>query len=86
MNARPHGRKHTLALWMLVALADLLLIVTSPVALTVTLTIAVLAGATVLAVKLLRRQAPPSPVTQGVRSWQVARARTEGQSWWERRA
>jgi hypothetical protein len=90
MNTRPHGRKHTLALWMLVALADGGLVVTSAgemsvllIALAVTVVVGAVAG-----LRLLQRHWAGSsvPVTQGRRSWQVARAQAEGHDLRESRA
>jgi hypothetical protein len=90
MNCRPHGRKHTLALWMLVALADAALVGASAGALTmllIALAAAVAAGA-IVAVRLLQRRhpRPVAAVTQGRRSWQEARAQTDGRGWRESRA
>jgi hypothetical protein len=90
MNTRPHGRKHTLALWMLVALADGGLVVSSAgdmSVLLIALMVAVVAGA-VVSLRLLQKHfaEKPAPVTQGRRSWQLARAQTEGQGWHESRA
>jgi hypothetical protein len=90
MNCRPHGRKHTLALWMLVALADAVLVVASAGALTIlliALAVALMAGA-IVAIRLLRHRHPHpvAAVTQGRRSWQEARAQTEGRGWRESRA
>jgi hypothetical protein len=90
MNCRPHGRKHTLALWILVAMADGELMVASAGALTIlliALAAAVVAG-TVVTVRLLHRrhQHPTAAVTQGRRSWQEARAQTGGYGWRESRA
>jgi hypothetical protein len=90
MNCRPHGGKHTLALWMLVALADAALVTASAGALTVlliALAVAVLAGV-IVTVRLLHRHAAQRKVavTQGRRSWQEARAQTDGRGWRESRA
>jgi len=89
MNCRPYGSKPTLVLWMLVAVADGALVVSSAGALTgllLALVVAVVAG-TVVAVRLLRRHGSrPAAVTQGRRSWQIARAQTEGRGWREIRA
>ncbi len=63
MNCRPHGRKPTLALWMLVAVADVAIFVAAAGLLTVLLLVAGLvtvAGA-VAAVRLLPRRDLPSP-------------------------
>jgi Flp pilus assembly protein TadB len=63
MTFRPHGRKPTLALWMLVALADVAILMTTAGVLSVLLVAAIVAGA-VLAPRLLRRGTPPPrPVT-----------------------
>jgi hypothetical protein len=89
MRSRPHGRKHTLVLWMLVAVADGMLVVSSngaTGALLLALAVAVLAGVVVTVRLASRRWSKPSPVTQGLRSWQNARAQTEGQDWRESRA
>ena len=90
MNCRPHGGKHTLALWMVVALADGMLVVSSAGALAgllIALAVAVVAGLVVAARLLLRHNAERStPVTQGRRSWQEARAQTNGSGWRESRA
>jgi hypothetical protein len=61
MNCRPHGRKPTLALWMLVALADAALLVTAAGALTVLLVVAGVVTVTgaVLALRLLQRRETP---------------------------
>jgi hypothetical protein len=87
MNCRPYGSKPRLALWTLVAIADGALVVGSAGALAVlllALAVAVLAGV-VLAVCLLQRHArrPVVAVTQGRRSWQQARAQTDGRGWRE---
>ncbi len=84
MNTRPHGRKHTVALWMLVALADVMLVVTSS-GLPAVLLIALLVAGVVLVARLAKRRIEHRPVTQGVRSWQLARAQTEGRGWLESR-
>ena len=90
MNTRPHGRKHTLALWMLVALADGMLVVSSAGAmagLLIALAVAVVAGLVVTARLMHRHHTERSaPVTQGRRSWQEARAQTNGTAWGESRA
>jgi hypothetical protein len=90
MNTRPHGRKHTLGLWMLVALFDGGLVVSSAgemSVLLIALAVAVVAGA-VVSLRLLQRHWARSSaaVTQGRRSWQAARAETEGRGWAESRA
>jgi len=90
MNCRPYGSKPTLVLWMLVAVVDSALVVSSAGALTdllLALVVAVVAGA-VVAVRLLHRHGsrPAAAVTQGRRSWQIARAQTEGRGWREIRA
>jgi hypothetical protein len=89
MNCRPHGRKHTLALWMLVALADGMLVVSSAGALAgllIALAVAVVAGVIVAARLTYRhRSQRPAPITQGRRSWQQARAQTNA-AWRESRA
>ncbi|MBM2622143.1 hypothetical protein JIG36_42235 [Actinoplanes sp. LDG1-06] len=61
MNCRRHGRKPTLALWMLVALADLAILTAAAgvlVMLTILATVAVLAGGVVAARSLSRRSEP----------------------------
>lgn len=58
MHGRRNGRKPTLALWMLVALADLAILTTAAGAflmLTVLTTLAVLAGGVVVARRIARR-------------------------------
>jgi hypothetical protein len=90
MNGRPYGSKPTLALWMLVAVADGALVLGSAGALTtllLALAVAVVAGI-VVAFRLLHRHGkrPAAAVTQGRRSWQIARAQTEGRGWRESRA
>jgi hypothetical protein len=86
MRSRPHGRKHTLALWMLVAVADGMIIVNAAgvaAQLLIALAVAMLAGL-VVTVRLVTRRGSRQPaVTRGVRSWQLARAQTEGQGWRE---
>ena len=65
MNGRRHGRKPTIALWMLVAVADLALLVTATSLLTMVLVVAglVTIAAGVAAVRpLLRRTADPAEV------------------------
>jgi hypothetical protein len=65
MNGRRHGRKPTIALWMLVAVADLALLVTATSLLTMALVLAglVTIAAGVVAVRpLLRRPADPAEV------------------------
>ena len=90
MTCRPHGQKHTLALWMLVATADGGLVVASAGALTIlliALAAAVVAGTIVLVrLRQRRHQHPAAAVTQGRRSWQEARAQTDGYGWRESRA
>jgi hypothetical protein len=90
MNTRPHGRKHTLALWTTVAIADAALVVSSAGELSIlliALAVAAVAGA-VVSLRLLQRHwtRRSTPVTQGHRSWQLARAQTEGHIWHESRA
>lgn len=60
MNCRPHGSKPTLALWMLVAVADLVILVAAAGFLTVLLFVAALAvvAGGVFAVRNLRRPQP----------------------------
>jgi len=87
MNGRPYGSKPTLALWMLVAIADGALVLSSVRALTtllLALTVTVVSGV-VVAVCLVSRHGARRTVavTQGRRSWQVARAETEGRGWRE---
>jgi len=83
MNCRPYGSRPTLALWMLVGVADGALVLSSVGALTtLLLALAVVAGA-VITVYLLHRRGPrrKAAVTQGRRSWQLARAQTESLGW-----
>jgi Flp pilus assembly protein TadB len=85
MNCRPYGSKPTLALWMLVGIADGALVLGSAGALTtllLALAVAVVAGA-VITVYLLHRHGTrrKAAVTQGRRSWQLARAQTESLGW-----
>ena len=90
MNYRPHGGKHTLALWMLVALTDGALVVSSGGALSrllLALAVAVVPGVAVTLRLMLRRAANArAAITQGRRSWQLARAEAEGLTWHESRA
>jgi hypothetical protein len=61
MNCRRHGSKPTIALWMLVAVADLALVVAAAGLVTVLLIVAalvVLAGGVVAARTLLGRREP----------------------------
>lgn len=83
MNCRPYGSRPTLALWMLVGVADGALVLSSVGALsTLLLALAVVAGA-VITVYLLHRRGTrrKAAVTQGRRSWQLARAQTESLGW-----
>nr|WP_296063699.1 hypothetical protein [uncultured Actinoplanes sp.] len=68
MNCRRHGRKPTLALWMLVAIADLAILATAAgalVMLSIFATVAVLAGGVVAARLVTRR---PEPARTGRRA------------------
>ncbi|BCJ42917.1 hypothetical protein GCM10010168_03430 [Actinoplanes ianthinogenes] len=60
MNCRPHGSKPTLALWMLVALADLAIVATAAGPITMLLLIAglVVTAAGVYAARSLGNRAP----------------------------
>ncbi|MBB2946044.1 putative membrane protein [Actinoplanes lutulentus] len=68
MNCRRHGGKPTIALWMLVAVADIALVVAATGLLTALLAVLVLAvvGGGFVAVRSLRRQRP-EPVEAVVR-------------------
>jgi hypothetical protein len=85
MNCRPYGSKPTLALWMLVGVADGAIVLRSAGSLgslLLALAIIVAAGAVVAVYLLQRHHARRSaPVTQGRRSWQLARAQTESLGW-----
>ena len=62
MNCRRHGRKPTMALWMLVALADLAILAAAAgvlVTISVLVALAVLAGGFVAARPLLTKRATP---------------------------
>jgi hypothetical protein len=89
MRSRPRGRKHTLALWMLVAAADGLLVVRASgdaTLLLIALAVAVLAGLIVTA-RLLSRRAQRQPVvTEEAHAWQPVQAETEAPGWRESRA
>jgi hypothetical protein len=64
MIRRRHGRKPTLALWMLVALIDLVILaaaVGAVVTISVLVALAVLAGGVVAARLLLTKRATPVP-------------------------
>jgi len=64
MNSRRHGRKPTMALWMLVALIDLAILaaaVGALVTISVLVTLAVLAGGVLAARPLLTKRATPVP-------------------------
>jgi hypothetical protein len=65
---------------MLVAVADSMLIVNAAGA---ALAVAMLAGLVVTVRLVTRRSSRQAAVTRGVRSWQLARAQTEGQGWRE---
>ena len=60
MSCRPHGSKPTLALWMLVALADVAIVATAAGLVTVLLVIAglVIAAGGVFAARSLAHRAP----------------------------
>jgi hypothetical protein len=61
MRGRRHGKKPTLALWMLIAVADLAILVAATSVLTMTLIVvalAVVAGGVVAASRLTRRAEP----------------------------
>jgi hypothetical protein len=63
MISRRHGRKPTIALWMLVAVADVAILTTAVgalVMLSIVATLAVLVGG-VVAARLLSRRAEPTP-------------------------
>ncbi len=63
MNRRPHGRKPTLALWMLVAIADLALFTAATgvlVMLTIVALLAVFAGG-IAAARLISRRPEEAP-------------------------
>ena len=65
MNCRRYGSKPTIALWMLVAVADVALIVAAAGLLTVLLVVAgvtVVAGGVLAARNLTRRQPEPAEV------------------------
>jgi hypothetical protein len=67
MSCRPHGRKPTIALWMLVAVADLAILVATTGLATILLVLtglAVLAAGVVAARLLLAQQRTPAPVRQ----------------------
>jgi hypothetical protein len=58
MNRRPHGRKPTIALWMLVALADLLILsAATGVLVPVMLAVAVVVVGGFAAVRMMTRRA-----------------------------
>ncbi|MEV6298162.1 hypothetical protein AB0M02_02025 [Actinoplanes sp. NPDC051861] len=63
MNCRRHGRKPTIALWMLIAVADLALVVAAAgllITLLVVAGAAVVAGGVIAARNLGRREAEPA--------------------------
>jgi hypothetical protein len=67
MNCRQHGRKPTLALWMLVAIADLAILTTAAgalITLSIFATLALLGGG-IVAMRLLTRR--PGPARTGRR-------------------
>jgi hypothetical protein len=65
MNCRRHGSKPTLALWMLVAVADIAIVVATTGLLTMLLVAAGLAtvAGIVVGVRLLSRRDAPNPET-----------------------
>jgi hypothetical protein len=67
MNCRPHGKKPTLALWMLVAVADVAILVAAAGLVTMLLVLAglaVVAGLVVVARPMLVAHRTPAPVRQ----------------------
>ncbi len=67
MHCRPHGRKPTIALWMLIAIADLAILAAATGVLTMTLilvALAVVAGGVVVARRLGRRAEPAVEVVR----------------------
>ena len=67
MYGRRHGKKPTLALWMLIAVADLAILVAATSVLTMTLIVvalAVVAGGVVVARRLTRRAEPAVEVAR----------------------
>lgn len=67
MNCRRHGRKPTIALWMLVAIADVAILVAAAGVVTMVLILAgllVLGGGVVAARTLMNSSRTPVPVRQ----------------------
>jgi len=61
MNCRRHGSKPTIALWMLVALADVMIIVASTGLLAIMLVLTALTLLTVVGVRAARSLTAPEP-------------------------
>jgi putative Ca2+/H+ antiporter (TMEM165/GDT1 family) len=67
MNCRRYGRKPTLALWVLVAIADLAFLTVAAgamVSIAIVALLAVLAGGVVAARQLGKRSATPEPIAR----------------------
>ncbi|GIE99100.1 hypothetical protein [Paractinoplanes rishiriensis] len=78
MNCRRHGKKPTIALWMLVAIADVAILVAAAGVVTMLLILAgllVLGGGVVAARMLMNSQRTPVPVRQRSAEAAVVRRR-----------